>query len=186
MAVLTKSLSSSSSTRVMSSVGLRRSIRRCRAQFLGHVRHVGKTFLHVADLLQAAGVIWLVQAADNLLDHASLVEPLLEEWLGRRLLGICHRHRLERRLAVAILGLCPLRLSLATFGGLCVGAGWRRAASTAVIVVHALHVVSQIPLTRESAAWNSALTALVDAKEGLVAMSVQSMGLALVSQQASS
>jgi hypothetical protein len=55
-----------------------------------------------------------------------------------------------------------------------------------MIVVNTLHVVAQVPLARESVARNSTLTALVNTKERLVAVAMESVGLALMAEEASS
>lgn len=47
-------------------------------------------------------------------------------------------------------------------------------------------MVLEVPLPRESVSGNAALTAVVMAKEGLVAMSVEPMSLALMSKKAGS
>jgi hypothetical protein len=47
-------------------------------------------------------------------------------------------------------------------------------------------VVAQVPLARESVARNSTLTALVNTKERLVAVAMESVGLALMAEEASS
>lgn len=47
-------------------------------------------------------------------------------------------------------------------------------------------MVSQVPLARETVTWNSTFAAFIDAKEGLVAMSMQSVGLTFMTEQASS
>lgn len=55
-----------------------------------------------------------------------------------------------------------------------------------MIVVNTLHVVAQVPLARESVSRNSTLTALVNTKERLVAVAMESVGLALMAEEASS
>jgi hypothetical protein len=55
-----------------------------------------------------------------------------------------------------------------------------------VIVVNTLHVVAQVPLARESVSRNSTLTALINTKERLIAMAVESVGLTLMAEEASS
>jgi len=54
-----------------------------------------------------------------------------------------------------------------------------------VVVVNTLHVVTQVPLARESISRNGALTALINTKERLVAMTMESVGLTFMAEEAS-
>lgn len=53
-----------------------------------------------------------------------------------------------------------------------------------MVVVHTLHVIAEVPLAREAVALNGTLAALIDAEEGLVTVSMQSVSLTFVTQQA--
>jgi uncharacterized membrane protein YadS len=55
-----------------------------------------------------------------------------------------------------------------------------------VVIVNTLHVVAQVPLAGESISVNSTLTALINTKERLVTMAVESVSLTLMAEQASS
>jgi hypothetical protein len=55
-----------------------------------------------------------------------------------------------------------------------------------VVIVNTLHVVAQVPLARESVSVNGTLTTLINTKERLVTMAVESVSLTLVAEQASS
>jgi hypothetical protein len=55
-----------------------------------------------------------------------------------------------------------------------------------VVVVNTLHVVTKVPLARESVSVNGTLTTLVNTKERLVTVAVESVGLTLVAEQAGS
>jgi hypothetical protein len=55
-----------------------------------------------------------------------------------------------------------------------------------VIVVNTLHVVTQVPLAGESISRNGSLTTLINTKERLVAMTMESVGLTFVAEEASS
>ena len=50
------------------------------------------------------------------------------------------------------------------------------------IIVHATHVVVQVPSPWESISWNGAFTALPQAEVGIISMAMQSVGLALVAE----
>lgn len=55
-----------------------------------------------------------------------------------------------------------------------------------MVVVNTLHVVTQVPLARESISRNGALTALINTEERLVAMTMESVGLTFMAEEASS
>jgi hypothetical protein len=53
-----------------------------------------------------------------------------------------------------------------------------------MVVVNALHVVPKIPLTGEAVARNGTLAAFVHAEKGLIAVSVQTVSLTLMTEEA--
>jgi hypothetical protein len=55
-----------------------------------------------------------------------------------------------------------------------------------MVVVDALHVVPEVPLAGESISGHGTLTSLVDAKERLVTMAMESVGLTLMAKEARS
>jgi hypothetical protein len=55
-----------------------------------------------------------------------------------------------------------------------------------MIVMNTFHVITQVPLARESISRNGTLTALINTKERLVAMTVESVGLTFMAEEASS
>lgn len=152
----------------------------------GHLEHDVKALLGLRDVVEALGIVRLVHSEDNLLQRLALVQPLLNKRLDGGLLGFRGRHRLDRGLAAGRdLGLGSIGLALPSLGSLLSSRG-RGAASAAVIIVNSLHVVPKVPLARETAAHDRSLTALVHAEERLVAMTMQTVGLALVAKEASS
>jgi hypothetical protein len=52
------------------------------------------------------------------------------------------------------------------------------------IIVHTLHVVTKVPVAWEAITSDAALTTLIGAKEGLITMSMHSVGFTLMSQKA--
>jgi hypothetical protein len=141
--------------------------------------------LDLHDLLDAPSVLGLIETAENLLHGLAAVHPLLQQGLDSNLLRLGGQDRLDRGLAAGGgLRLGTLRLALAALGRLARGRRGR-ATSTAVVVVNTLHVVPKVPLAGEAVARDSTLATLVHAQEGLVAVSVESMGLALMSKKAS-
>lgn len=55
-----------------------------------------------------------------------------------------------------------------------------------MVVMNTLHVVTQVPLAGESISRNGALTALINTEERLVAMTMKSVGLTFMAEEASS
>jgi hypothetical protein len=55
-----------------------------------------------------------------------------------------------------------------------------------MVVVDALHVVPEVPLAGESISGHGTLTSLVDAKERLVTMAMESVSLTLMAEEARS
>lgn len=55
-----------------------------------------------------------------------------------------------------------------------------------MVIVDSLHVVTEVPLARESIAGHGTLTTIVDAKERLLAMTVETMGLTFMTEETSS
>lgn len=55
-----------------------------------------------------------------------------------------------------------------------------------MVVMNTLHVVTQVPLAGESISRNGALTALINTEERLVAMTMESVGLTFMAEEASS
>jgi hypothetical protein len=161
-------------------VGLGRS-----AHLRGHLGHGSQVALDLHDLLDAPSVLGLIETAENLLHGLAAVHPLLQQGLDSNLLRLGGQDRLDRGLAAGGgLRLGTLRLALAALGRLARGRRGR-ATSTAVVVVNTLHVVPKVPLAGEAVARDSTLATLVHAQEGLVAVSVESMGLTLMSEKAS-
>lgn len=131
--------------------------------------------MNLVDLLDVPGVLWLYESAEKILDDLSVAQPLLQKRLGRSLLGVRHWHRLQGGLAAgSSLVLWDIGLSLATLGRLLLSRSGRRRTTRAggVVVVDPLHVVSQVPLARESISNDGSLTSLVYTEEWLVTMAV--------------
>lgn len=55
-----------------------------------------------------------------------------------------------------------------------------------MVIVDSLHVVTEVPLARESIAGHGTLTTIIDAKERLLAMAVETVGLTLMTKEAGS
>lgn len=142
--------------------------------------------LNFGDLLDGLRVLWLVESTKDLLHNLAAVHPLLQQGLGRRLLGLSGLNRLHRCLAAGNgLGLRSIRLSLAALG-LLVGSRGRRASGATVVVVDTLHVVSEVPLARKTISGDSTLTSFIHAQEGLVTMTMKTVRLTLMTEEAGS
>lgn len=55
-----------------------------------------------------------------------------------------------------------------------------------MVIVDTLHVVAEVPLAGESVSVDGTLTTLINTKERLVTVTVESVGLTLMAEQASS
>lgn len=76
-----------------------------------------------------------------------------------------------------------------TLLALCDSRRWRRCGCIALalglswIIVDALHVVTKIPVAWEAISGNSSLAAIIGAKEGLVAVAMETVGLTLMAEK---
>ena len=65
---------------------------------------------------------------------------------------------------------------------------WRRSAGTALggsrVIMHALHVVSQVPMAWEAISGNAAVAAFICTEVGFVAVAVHSVGFTLMTEEA--
>lgn len=156
------------------------------SKFRSHLGHDREALLNFCDLLKVPRVLGLVESADHVLYCSAVVKPLLKKRLGGDFLWLCHWHGFHRSLAAGG-GLLfrDIGLPLAALGGLRSGSGRRGATGTTVIIVNALHVVPEVPLAGETITGHSTLAAVVHAKERLVTMAMQSVGLTLVTKEAS-
>jgi hypothetical protein len=138
-------------------------------------------------VLEVLGILRLDNISHEALNSLVVLHPLVNERLGQVLLGLRgRRHGLDSRLAaVGSLSLRGLGLALTSLGGLS-RSSCRWATGATVVIVNTLHVVAQVPLAGESISVNSTLTALINTKERLVTMAVESVSLTLMAEQASS
>ena len=138
-------------------------------------------------MLKVLGILRLDNISHEALDSLVVLHPLVNKRLGQVFLGLRgRRHGLDSRLAaVGSLGLRGLSLALTSLSGLS-RSSCRGAAGASVVIVDTLHVITQVPLARKSVSVDGTLTSLINTKERLVTMAVESMSLALVTKQASS
>ena len=152
--------------------------------------------LGILDKPEALRVIRVDILLDQALEGPLVVVPLVDVGAGLELsslgsTGSSVARRLGRRLAAAglvLAGLVGVVLSLTSSGGGAVsrrGRG-RRLDRSAIVVVNPPHVVSQVPLARESMSRKRALTSLIGAQVRLLPMAVHGVGLALMAEQAGS
>lgn len=100
---------------------------------------------------------------------------LILHWLWRRhILG-----RGAGRILLPHLTINRAGLALARHSGGLVRVGWLRYS-----IMYSLHVVTKVPMTRESISRDGSITALCGAEEWFFAMSVHGMGLALMAKKA--
>lgn len=158
--------------------------------------HGSQVVLGIPDVLEALGVVRLDASLHEGLERLLVLVPLVKLRRGRSLglLGSSGRSLWRRlgRLPGAGLLLAgrlvlDLILPLPAPGGR--GAGRRRGSwlrGSAVVVVDPPHVVSQIPLARETMAGNRALTPFIGAQVRLLAVAVHGVGLTLMPKEAGS
>lgn len=151
--------------------------------------HGGQVLLSILDVLEALGILRLKVFLENALESFLVLAPLSTVNIGLSLSLANLVGRLAR--AGLLLGFLfvALALSLATpRGSTGSGRGRRRSSlsSRAVVVVHAPHVVSQVPLAGEAMSGKRAFASLIGAKVGLLSMSMHGVGLTLMTKKASS
>lgn len=158
-----------------------------RVEVVGELHHGSEALLHGDDVLNVLGILGLDKGLEEVLHGLTVLHPLVKKGLGRRLLGLLgNGHGLDGRLAAGGgLSLGHFSLALTSLGRLGGSAGGR-ATGASVVVVDALHVVSEVPLAGESISGHGTLTSLVDTKERLVTMAMKSVGLTLMAEEASS
>lgn len=141
--------------------------------------------LHLTDVAERSVVLGGSHSAEDALECLVVLLPLLNERLGRKLLRALLLGRLCGCLALASRCLLCLGLALAALNRL---SHRHRAKEVSLsdIIVNALHVVTKVPLSRKALAFLRALTALISAEEGLVAVAMQAVGLTLMAQAAGS
>lgn len=150
----------------------------------GHLRHGSKALLHLRQLLEILSILGLFQSIENLLNSLAVVEPLLNKRLGSRRGLLLGGVLLRCLTAGSHLRLRSIGLSLAAFCGF-LGHSSRGggSAGTSMVVMDALHVVLEVPLTWESIAEITTFAALVVAEERLLSMAVQTVSLTLVAKK---
>jgi hypothetical protein len=147
----------------------------------GHLSHDIEQLLHLRDLLEVLDILRLVEVAEQLLNGVAVVHPLVKKGLGRDL-GVLGSHGLLGRLAAGV-RVGAVALTLASLGRLSGGRGGRwGAAGAARVVVHTLHVVLKVPLPGKSVSGNASLATIIVAEEGLVTMSMEPVGLPLMTK----
>ena len=152
-----------------------------------HAVHGLKALLNLGNVMNVPGILGLAHAAEHVFDSLAVVHPLVQERLCRYL-GFLRRGALLGSLAAGVgLGVGSISLTLASLGWLRSGrCSWRRATGASVVVVDALHVVLEVPLSRESISRQAALATVILAKERLLAVAMESVGLTLMSKKAGS
>lgn len=138
-------------------------------------------------MLDVLGILGLDNGLEEVLHGLTVLHPLVKKGLGRGLLGLLgNGHGLDDRLAAGGgLSLSHFSLALTSLGRLGGSVGGR-ATGASVVVVDALHVVAKVPLAGESISGHGTLTSLVDAKERLVTMAMESVSLTLMAEEARS
>lgn len=121
--------------------------------------------------------------------------PLLKQRLEGIRLGVYCRSRALSGFAFSGHSLGRLWLALAALIGGLSSRQWGRsrrtgcrdsAANRPRVIVNTLHVVAQVPLTREAIAGLGSIAVFIGTEEGLVAMTMQAMRLSLMTQTACS
>ena len=156
-----------------------------------HVFHVA---LRVPDLLDEVGITGLRPPLNEGLQGLLVLVPLLEFLVRRAFLDLGRGGVPAGTLARLGQGLLTrgafrgVLLPLAALARAAAGRGRRRRRGRcprdAVVVVDAPHVVPEVPLPGESTSRSGALASLVGAEEGLVAVAVHGVGLALMAEEA--
>jgi hypothetical protein len=156
--------------------------------------HGIEVLLRILDVLEALSVVRLDAALNEGLERPLMLVPLLNLRVDDRLRLLGHRGGFGRDLACRLPGarlflagllLLGVILPLPAPGGRGGSRGGRRGGRGhgAVVVVHAPHVVPQVPLPGETMASVGALTALVGAQIRLLAVSVHGVGLTLMPEE---
>lgn len=149
------------------------------------VVHGGVLWDDAAELLQQAAAAVIV-VAFRVLQSLSVVgrgllDRLQRVGLGLSGAGALHGLRARRNPGnPALASVVLLLLGLATGGGSIRGAQSVRRG----VVVNPSHVVKKIPPTRESKSGNGAVASLEEAQVGVVTVTMQSVGLPFVAEQA--
>lgn len=157
--------------------------------------HGIQVVLGILDVLEALGVIRLDAALNEGLECPLMLVPLLNLGVDDRLRLLGDRGSFGRSLACRLPGAGLFLAGLLLLGVILpLTAPGRRGGSRggrrgrrghgAVVVVHAPHVVPQVPLPGKAMARDGALAALVGAQIRLLAMSVHGVGLTLMSEKA--
>lgn len=155
-------------------------------EILSHLAHSRQALLNFLDLLNVVQIRRLSKSTEEVLNGLVVVHPLVHKRSGWCLLGL-HGHRLHRRLAAgSTLALRNIGLALSSLSGRLGRGNWGRTAGASMVVVNTLHMVPKVPLARESVSGNGTLTSLVNTKEGLISVAMESVCLTLMSQKASS
>lgn len=178
----------SASSRVYPGTGRSNNVRPgLSAEVRGHLRHSSKVLLHHSDLADVADILRGIQSASEDGFHGlAVLQPLLDQGLSGNARNLGRGHSLHIGFPVVWdLGVLNIGLALATFGRLLCGRRGRTT-SASVVIVHALHVIPEVPLAGKSVARLGTLTPRVGAAEGLLTMSVPAVGLTLMAEEAGS
>lgn len=155
--------------------------------------HGGEVVLGILDALERLGVVGLTVSLDQVLESLLVVIPRIP-------LGVLKLRSLGgfssslgglagARLLLARGLLLDIALPLAATGrGRSGDGGGRRGRldRDTIVIVHAAHVIPEVPLAGEAVARLGALASLIGAQVRLLAMAVHGMCLALMTEQAGS
>jgi hypothetical protein len=147
--------------------------------------------LGILDILEALGIVRLDATLDKILECPLVLVPLVKLRTGDNFnLLRCWLGALVSRLSRAGLLLAgrlfldiilPFATPVGRSGG-CRRRGRCRLGGRAGVIVHAPHVVPQIPLAWETMSGNGALTSFVGAQIRLLAVAMHGVGLTLMAE----
>jgi hypothetical protein len=150
---------------------------------LGDLCHYLYAITGIAEHSHVACIPWIIELLDNLLEFLCVLQVTINQ-ARLRGLGLHHRRGSNSLQNLLLEGVRGLGLALLASEKLGRGRGssslgWRGP----LVIVHALHVVSEIPMAWEAISGYATLAAFVGTKVGLVSVSMHGVGFTLMTKK---